>query len=75
MAMLRTGERIVWQYDHFLGTGTILITKHGEYIGLVRHTCKHWLKDNAVQIARVKFDGNKRCSFVALHGLHRELDI
>lgn len=58
-------KRIEWTYSHALNSvSRTPITKRGEYVGKIRHTYKHWQKFGAVQMATVRFDGNKRASIV-----------
>jgi len=61
---MKRGQRVAWTYDHSLGRVYTRITKHGTYLGLCRHTRKHWDKFNSEQLAWVHFDGNKRRSRV-----------
>lgn len=46
--------------------------KRGVYIGLVRHTFRHWSKKGAEQMAWVLFDGNSGKSAVPYGDLRRE---
>lgn len=46
---MKSGDRIKWG------------VKRGEYIGMIRHTCKY---KGRHQLAMVQFDGNKRVSRV-----------
>lgn len=58
-------KRIKWEYTHHLNSKSqIQIVKEGEYFGKIKHTYRHWNKTGAKQMACVKFDGNKRVSFV-----------
>lgn len=55
--------RVKWRYLHHLNSKSkTWITKHGEYIGKIRHTVKH----RGPQMACVHFDGNKHASIVPL---------
>ena len=65
MIKLKKPYRIEWTYSHALkSVSRTRITKRGIYIGLIRHTVKHWRRMNAVQMAMVEFDGNKTASIV-----------
>lgn len=58
-------KRIEWSYKHWLnGHAFTRRTKRGEYYGKIRHTIRHWNREDSVQMALVKFDGNKRSSKV-----------
>ncbi len=66
----KMARRIKWTYDHALGGGVYTtITKSGNFVGLVKHTARHWEKMGAEQMAIVQFDGNKRKSRVPLKEL------
>jgi len=43
--------------------------KHGEYLGRIKHTVKHWDKMDSEQMAFVRFDGNKSWSKVPFESL------
>ena len=63
-------KRIKWQYTHFFNSkSSVQRVKEGEILGMVNHHYRHWNKNNAVQMARVKFDGNKGITCVP----HKEL--
>lgn len=73
MRQLKSGDRIIWAYRHYLGgrgQSTTIIIKHGYYIGKRKHTYRY----RGVQMAYVQFDGNKRKSCVPLWqlGLEKE---
>ena len=58
-------KRIKWQYTHWFNSrSSVQRVKEGDYFAKVKHTVKHWKKRGAVQLAWVRFDGNKRCSRV-----------
>jgi len=60
------GERIKWTYKHFVNAkSSTLRTKRGSFEGLVRHTKTY----NGLQMAIVRFDGNKRQSNVPMSEL------
>lgn len=61
---MKYGDRVLWQYTHSTGRARFERVKSGEYLAKARHTVKHWRKNNAVQMAYVKFDGNKTYSLV-----------
>lgn len=59
---MRSGDRIKWSYLHSLNNRSkITRVKHGEYIGLIRHTSKY---KGRHQLAMVQFDGNETVSRV-----------
>ena len=63
--MSKKKQRIAWTYDHHLNNrSSTRITKHGVFIGKVKHTKRHWNKLFAEQMAIVQFDGNKGTSKV-----------
>jgi len=66
---MKYGDRVLWQYEHQNGRSRFTRVKSGEYLAQARHTVKHWRKPNAVQMAYVKFDGNKTYSLVPYHDL------
>lgn len=67
---MKKGDRILWQYTHATGSRTRFErVKSGVFMGVARHTSKHWRHNNAVQMAWVHFDGNKRWSKVPLEDL------
>jgi hypothetical protein len=70
---MKYGDRVLWQYTHATGRRTRFErVKAGEYLAKCRHTVKHWRKYGAVQMAYVKFDGNKTYSLVPLEDLRLE---
>jgi len=63
---MKSGDRIKWTYDHYLNRrASFRRTKLGEYFGLIQHTLKY----KGVQLALVKFDGNKGYSKVNFYEL------
>ena len=61
---LKRGDFIVWSYWHSLNSKTGLYrTKTGVFIGLINHTTTYIMK-GGVQLAMVKFNGNKGVSRV-----------
>lgn len=68
----REHRRIVWSYTHKFGKAHIVKVKHGEYVGLVKHTIKHWGKRGSRQMCVVHFDGNAHVSIVPIHELRKE---
>lgn len=61
----KAGDRISWTYRHYTNSrSSFLTSKHGDYIGKVKHTVIHWRKMDATQMCFVQFDGNKRPSCV-----------
>jgi len=71
---MKYGDRVLWQYTHSTGRARFERVKAGEYLAKAKHTVKHWRKPGAVQMAYVKFDGNKRYSLVPLEDLRLEND-
>lgn len=66
--------RVQWHYWHKLNAKSMTErTKRGIYHGDVRHTCRHWKKRKAVQMAKVKWDGNMLISQVPLNELSKEI--
>ena len=64
--MFRYGDRIEWRYRHYLNSRSSLVKiKRGEFLGL----CKHTRRYEGVQLAYVKFDGNKGRSKVPVSEL------
>lgn len=58
-------KKINWEYSHSLNSKSkVTKTKSGVFYGRINHTYKHWDKPGAVQLAVVRFDGNKRTSKV-----------
>jgi hypothetical protein len=66
---INRGDRVAWSYLHCFGVSRARITKKGVFLGLCRHTKKHWRKLGAVQMAHVVFDGNSRMSLIPLDDL------
>ena len=63
-------KKIKWEYNHHLNNRSVVrLVKEGEYFGRVKHTYRHWEKFDARQMAVVKFEGNKRISFVPFEEL------
>jgi len=63
---MKSGDLISWEYTHHLNSKSrCQIMKHGEYIGLIKHTARY----NGPQLAMVHFQGNKRVSRVPLFEL------
>ncbi len=63
---MKSGDLISWEYTHhFNSKSRSQRMKHGEYIGLIRHTCRY----DGPQLAMVKFQGNKRVSRVPVFEL------
>jgi hypothetical protein len=63
-------KRVNWQYEHSLNSHSrVMRVKTGVYYGKIKHTVKHWRKNDAEQMACVKFDGNKQCSYVPYNEL------
>lgn len=74
---MKAGDKVVWSYTHSTGRARFTRLKYGEYLALAQHTIKHWRKRNAVQMAYVKFEGNKTYSLVPYHELkydYREIE-
>jgi len=58
---MEKGQKIKWQYtDHLNTTSSVECIKTGIYLRAIRHTVRY----GGVQLAFVKFDGNKRPSKV-----------
>jgi len=67
---VKMNKRIKWTYQHALNSVSCTpITKQGDYLGKIQHTKRFWQKPEAVQMACVQFDGNKRTSFVPFEEL------
>lgn len=64
---MKTGTRVIWLWKHPKHRFAMM-DKHGEYIGLIKHTYKH----RGPQLAAVVFDGNKRMSKVPFDELSVE---
>lgn len=57
-------KRISWTYSHSLGRSRVRLTKIGTFYGRVKHTVRHWRNPEAVQMAVVHFDHQRRSSRV-----------
>jgi hypothetical protein len=66
--MLKYGDIVSWTYRHSLGRVYTTITKTGVFRGRVKHTSR-W---HGLQMAYVRFEGNKRDSIIAVSQLVRE---
>lgn len=76
MNSFKTGQRIQWSYYHHLGSKSKTYrTKYGRFIGLVRHTKKYYGNTMNLQLALVRFDGNKSTSKVPYFELKPESGI
>lgn len=63
---MKSGDLISWEYTHhFNSKSRAQRMKHGEYIGMIRHTARY----DGPQLALVQFHGNKRTSRVPLFEL------
>ncbi len=63
-------KRIRWTYTHHLNSRSrVRRTKKGFYFGKIKHTYKHWEKNDAEQMASVKFDDNEGYSIVPFNEL------
>lgn len=62
-------RRVKWSYTHVFGKSKVRKTKTGNYIRLIYHPRKFWLRHDSTQMAYVLFDGNKRYSRVPYHEL------
>jgi hypothetical protein len=66
---IKRGDRVSWAYEHHLNSrSSIMITKRGEYLGIVPRTYKHQYDE---KLARVKFEGNKNYSKVPFSEIKR----
>lgn len=69
----RYGDRIQWTYIHHLNRNCrFRRTRTGYFIGLIKHTRKHWQYSDSVQMAKVHFDGNRYKSVVPRDELEAE---
>ena len=74
MPMIKRGDRIVWERCVYRGNSVVFVVKHGVYLGMMKHTKRHWLKPEAVQMVRIKCDGRDVFKVVRQSEVHREKD-
>lgn len=66
------GDKIIYEYEHALNSvSRVTRRKIGKYIGMIKHTYKHWQK-HTEQMVAVELEGNKNITNVPLSAIRAQ---